>query len=88
LFNNVDIKVLHIEPTTVCNAACPQCSREDPNYYVDSEHRAELSLNQVKSIVNDDFIRTLDKMFMCGNFGDPAAAQDCLKILIQKLYWD
>ena len=23
-----DVKILHLEPTDACNAACPQCSRE------------------------------------------------------------
>ena len=80
MFDINTIKVLHIEPTTVCQASCPQCAREDPVYYNDTKHRNELSLNDLKKIISTEVIKNLDKMFMCGNFGDPAAARECLEI--------
>ena len=74
-----DIKVLHIEPTTACNAACPQCAREqDPAF--DKTKLDHLTLAQVQSHFSDDAIRGLDKMFMCGDYGDPAAGQHTLEI--------
>ena len=79
-FNYDNIRVLHIEPTTTCNAACPQCARMNPELYVHEQHASELRLNQVQQLVPDQLIRQLDKMFMCGNFGDPAAAKDTLQI--------
>lgn len=73
------IKVLHIEPTTACNAACPQCAREqDPAF--DKTKLDHLTLAQVQSHFSDDAIRGLDKMFMCGDYGDPAAGQHTLEI--------
>lgn len=74
------IRVLHLEPTTVCNASCPQCARMDPNSYDHSQHASELRLAQLQQIVPEQLIKQLDKMFMCGNFGDPAAAKDTLQI--------
>lgn len=74
-----DIKVLHIEPTTVCQAACPQCDRENPALYT-KDNQSELLLEDIKRIVPTDFIKQLDKMFMCGNFGEPAAAKESLEI--------
>jgi len=79
LFDLENIKVLHIEPTTVCNAACPQCDRENALLY-DKNKPCELSLNDIKKLVPKQLVRNLDKMFMCGNFGDPAAAKQCLEI--------
>lgn len=79
-FNLDNIRVLHIEPTTVCNASCPQCSREDPKYYNDQKDRSEISLEQVQTMFKVEFIQRLEKVFMCGNFGEPAAAKDTLKI--------
>lgn len=79
-FNYDNVRVLHIEPTTTCNAACPQCARMNPEQYVHEQHASELRLNQVQQLVPDQLIRQLDKMFMCGNFGDPAAAKDTLQI--------
>lgn len=75
-----DVKVLHIEPTTVCNAACPQCSREDPAYYNDLVDRSEISLAFIQENFNPTFIKNLNKVFMCGNFGEPAAAKDTVDI--------
>lgn len=80
LFNLSNIKTLHIEPTTVCNAQCPQCQREDTNYYVESRDKSEITLEKIKELFSDEFILNLDKMFMCGNFGEPAAARDALDI--------
>jgi len=80
LFDLDKIKVLHIEPTTICNAACPQCGREDPRYYNDIMHSSEINLSQIKNMYSLDFIQHLNKMFMCGNFGEPAAAKDTLAI--------
>jgi len=78
LFNR-DIKVLHIEPTDVCQAACALCAREiDPAF--DKTIKHHLSVDQIKEKFSEDFIRGLDKMFMCGNYGDPAAGKYTLEI--------
>ena len=66
------IKVLHIEPTDVCQAACPLCAREtDPLFRKDQKHH--LRIEQIQQHISDRVISTLDKMFMCGDYGDPAA---------------
>jgi hypothetical protein len=80
LFNLENIRVLHLEPTTVCNAACPQCGREDLSLYNDQNDRSELTVEKIIKLIDLDFISRLEKMFMCGNFGDPAAAAETLQI--------
>ena len=66
------IQVLHVEPTDVCQAACPLCAREtDPNFNKSSKHH--LRIEHIQQHFNDRVIARLDKMFMCGNYGDPAA---------------
>lgn len=74
-----EIKVLHIEPTDVCQAACPLCARETDVYFnkTDKHH---LSLDQLRALLSDDFIAGLHKMFMCGNYGDPAAGHYTMPI--------
>jgi MoaA/NifB/PqqE/SkfB family radical SAM enzyme len=72
-------KVLHLEVTDVCQAACPQCERE-VNPAFDNTVKHHLSVEQIKSLFNEDFIQNLDKMFMCGNYGDPAAGKHTLDI--------
>jgi sulfatase maturation enzyme AslB (radical SAM superfamily) len=63
----------------VCQAACPQCAREtDPHF--DRRSRHHLRIEHIQREFADDVIRGLDKMFMCGNYGDPAAGYYTLDI--------
>lgn len=74
-----DIKVLHLESTDVCQAACALCAREtDPNFKKDRQHH--LTMNQILRVFDQEKIQQLDKMFMCGNYGDPAAGKHTLDI--------
>lgn len=79
MLNNCDIKVLHIEPTDVCQAACPLCARET-NKLFNKKHQNHLSMDQILKIINPEQIAALDKMFMCGNYGDPAAGKNTIDI--------
>jgi MoaA/NifB/PqqE/SkfB family radical SAM enzyme len=79
MLNLRDIKVLHLEPTDVCQAACALCAREtDPNFRKDRQHH--LDMNQILRVFDQEKIQQLDKMFMCGNYGDPAAGKHTLDI--------
>jgi len=75
MFNLSDVKILHLEPTTTCNAKCPQCLRTTTEFT-----ESDMSIEKARQLFSVDFIKQLDKMFMCGNYGDPAAGQDTLKI--------
>ena len=79
-FKRENVKVLHLESTTVCNAACPQCAREDASLYNDATDRAELTVEKIKELFSVPFIENLEKVFMCGDFGDPAANRATLDI--------
>ena len=74
-----NIKVLHLEPTDVCQIACPLCSREtDPEF--DKSQRHHLTIDQILQHFSLDDIAKIDKMFMCGSYGDPAAGRQTLEI--------
>lgn len=74
-----DIRVLHLEPTDVCQAACALCAREtDSNFRKDRQHH--LDMYGITKVFAEDRIAGLDKMFMCGNYGDPAAGKHTLNI--------
>lgn len=74
-----NIKVLHLEPTDVCQAACALCAREtDKNFRKDRQHH--LDMYKIMQVFDADRIADLDKMFMCGNYGDPAAGKYTLNI--------
>jgi sulfatase maturation enzyme AslB (radical SAM superfamily) len=74
-----DIKVLHLEPTDVCQAACPLCARETDAAF-DKKQQHHLSMEKILQVVDADQIAQLDKMFMCGTYGDPAAGQHTIDI--------
>ena len=77
-----DIKVLHLEPTDVCQATCALCAREtDVNFDKKSQHH--LDMQKIIKVFDADKIAALDKMFMCGNYGDPAAGRYTLDIYQQ-----
>lgn len=74
-----EIKVLHLEPTDVCQAACPLCAREtDKNFRKHQQHH--LDMHKILQVFDAASIAKLHKMFMCGNYGDPAAGRNTLSI--------
>jgi MoaA/NifB/PqqE/SkfB family radical SAM enzyme len=76
-----DIKEIHLELTSKCQARCPMCPRRinggmlNPLFDI-----TEINLDTFKKWFSPDFIRQLDRLFMCGNLGDPIIAQDCVKV--------
>jgi MoaA/NifB/PqqE/SkfB family radical SAM enzyme len=73
------MRVLHLEPTDVCQAACPLCAREtDVNF--DKEKQHYLTAEFIRQLLGESTISQLDKMFMCGNYGDPAANRQSIDI--------
>ena len=73
------IKVLHVEPTDVCQAACPLCAREtNPDFDKSNQHH--LTVEHIKRLYSDQTIKGLDKVFMCGDYGDPAAGKYTLDL--------
>ena len=79
LENEREINVVQLESTNVCQAECPQCPREtDVTFDKNDQHH--LSVDTVSKILSDDFIKKLEKMFICGNYGDPAAGLHTLDL--------
>lgn len=74
-----NIKVLHLESTDVCQAVCSLCFREtDQNFRKDRQHH--LTIEHINKHFDQQQIAKLNKMFMCGNYGDPAAGKNTLAI--------
>lgn len=74
-----DIKILHLEPTDVCQAACPLCARETDSQFQKSVAH-HLNMHKIFKIIDAGRISKLEKMFMCGNYGDPAAGKWTMNI--------
>jgi len=79
---NESIKYLDIEPTSVCQAACPMCARnvegKNINPYITLK---SLDLQFFKHNFTQEQIRQLDKIRFGGNVGDPAATPELLEII-------
>lgn len=76
------VRKVHLELTTRCNAACPQCIR---NYHGGRERiflqDAELTLADIKQIFPESFLRKLELIYINGNYGDGGVARDFLEIV-------
>ncbi len=81
MYKSHDITDVHLEITQRCQAACPMCDRNQEGG-ADNPHltNAELSLQDCKNIFPTHFIHNLNKMYMCGNYGDPIVAKDTLEV--------
>lgn len=66
-----EIRDVHLEISSKCNAACPMCPRNFRGYpYNDGYPETNLTLSQVKHIFNPDFVAQLNKIRINGNYGD------------------
>lgn len=81
MFNYQDIRILHLELTDKCNANCPMCPRTENGKLNPNLRLTELRLEKIKTILPVEFIRQLNFIYLCGNYGDPIMATDTLEIL-------
>jgi MoaA/NifB/PqqE/SkfB family radical SAM enzyme len=77
-----NIRHVHLEISTRCNAACPDCPRNFRGVdVIDNYPITEMTLEQVKQIFPEEFIRQLYTFLINGNYGDFITARDGLKIV-------
>jgi MoaA/NifB/PqqE/SkfB family radical SAM enzyme len=75
-----ELRTLHLEITAACNASCPMCARNINGGEVNPQlPQTELTIADIKQMFDPDFVRQLDRVYMCGNYGDPVAARDTLE---------
>jgi len=66
-----DIKEVHLEISSLCNARCPLCPRNLNGYpHNDGYVEANMTLAQVQQIFSPDFLKQLKKIYINGNYGD------------------
>ncbi len=66
-----DIRDVHLEISSLCNASCPWCPRTFWGYsYNGGYPEVNLTLDQAKKIFQPDFLLQLTKIRINGNFGD------------------
>ena len=81
MYRYEDVREIHVELTTRCNASCPQCPRNLSGGAVNPAlPMAELSLADVQALFPRELLTRLKKIYACGNYGDAMVAKDTLAI--------
>lgn len=80
-FDRSKVTMLHVELSSVCNAACPMCRREVNPKFDKKNHLTSVSLELFKERLSVEFIKQLNFIYFCGSYGEPVAAPDCIAIM-------
>ena len=82
MFSFKSIQEYQLEITTYCNAACPQCPRNNQgsgiNPYMPLTH---LDRDAIDAAFSVNHCRNLKQIFFCGSYGDPVMHPNFLDIL-------
>jgi MoaA/NifB/PqqE/SkfB family radical SAM enzyme len=79
VFKFNQLNSIHLEITNNCQASCPMCSRnnhgglENPLIKIQ-----EWSIEDFKTIINQDVLDQIEHLYFCGNFGDPLLNTDLI----------
>lgn len=77
-----EIKDVHLEISTMCNARCPLCSRNFYGYpYNDGYPEINLTLENTKKIFSVEFVQQLEKIWFQGNLGEAIINPEAIDIV-------
>lgn len=82
MYTYADIKNIHFELSSNCQASCPMCARnhhglvENPLLKV-----TDIDVTLFKTIIPADLVKQLESVTLCGNFGDPLLNNDLIPIV-------
>lgn len=77
-----DIRSVHLEISTRCNASCPECPRNFRGVdIIENYPLTDMSLEQAKKIFTESFLKQLNHILINGNYGDFITARDGLTIV-------
>lgn len=81
MYNIENIKSIHLEITSKCQAKCPMCPRRlQGGPLMPWIDLTEITVNKFKEWFPINFIKKLQNLNMCGNLGDPIIAKDTVEI--------
>ena len=76
-----DIKLLDIELSNNCNAACPMCARNIHGWSTNPRLQLnELTFSDIQNI-DKNILNNIEFINVSGNYGDPLMCKDILKII-------
>jgi len=77
-----DIRHVHLEISSRCNAACPLCPRNFYGYpYNDGYVEHDMTLDEAQKIFTKDFLTQINEIYVNGNFGDAVMNAETVPIL-------
>lgn len=75
-----DIRLLHVESSTKCNAWCPACPRNKSGFgLIDGLIETDLSVDRFNQVIVQ--LPALEIVQLCGNLGDPIAGSNFLELV-------
>jgi MoaA/NifB/PqqE/SkfB family radical SAM enzyme len=82
MINYSDIKDVHLEISTLCNAACPLCPRNFRGFpYNDGYPELNFTLDYAHQIFKPEFLTQLNRIWINGNYGDIVMNPEAVDII-------
>ena len=82
MYNIEDIREVHLEISSLCNARCPECPRNYRGFpYNDGYPETNLTLDQVQQIFDPNFIGQIETLLINGNYGDFIMNEEAIEIV-------
>lgn len=75
------MSVIEIENSTICNARCPQCLREELGTDSGAFDQEYLQTSFFENMIPQDVYDQLDRIHFGGTLGDPCAAPNFLEVI-------
>lgn len=75
-----DLRQLHLEVSTRCNAECPMCARNIFGAAAPGLTETSMTLDQFRACLPEHVLAQLEIVDICGAYGDPAIAPELLDI--------
>ena len=82
MINYKDIRHVHLELSTFCNASCPLCPRNFFGYEHNNGYpETHFTLENAKTIFTSSFLQQLEEIHVSGNFGDIVMNPEGLQVI-------
>lgn len=81
MFKFDELRGIHLEITSRCQAACPMCARNyhgglpNPNLV-----EGDWTLDDFKKIISPEVLKQIQYFYFCGNYGDPMVNNDLIEM--------
>jgi MoaA/NifB/PqqE/SkfB family radical SAM enzyme len=81
MFQFKELKQIHLEITSKCQAGCPMCGR-NRHGGLDNPWLTETSwtLEDYKTVMSPEVLSQIESVYFCGNYGDPLMNKDLIQM--------